>query len=65
MITEDLLHLAIEWINRHQPDKSIDLLDSAATQARRYGKTVLDAEDLRITLARLNRIFSELILKVI
>jgi len=39
--------------NRHQPDKSIDLLDSTAVAVRRRGGTVLTADDLLTTLARL------------
>ena len=38
--------------NRHQPDKTINLLDSAAVAARRRAATQLDGEDLLTTLAR-------------
>lgn len=39
--------------NRRQPDKSIDLLDSAFVAARRTGRQSLEARDLRETLARM------------
>ena len=60
-INENAIKKAIELtdrhiVNRHQPDKTIDLLDSAAVSARRKGFTILEADDLLNTLARITGI---------
>ena len=39
-------------LNRNQPDKSIDLLDSAAVAVRRNGRTRIEADDLLATLSK-------------
>lgn len=58
VMDDEVVRLAVELTdrhqqNRHQPDKTIDLLDSAAANARRGGVTSLRPEDLRATLTRL------------
>ena len=39
--------------NRHQPDKAVDLLDSASVSVRRAARNEVTSEDLMDTLARL------------
>jgi ATP-dependent Clp protease ATP-binding subunit ClpC len=57
LISDTMVGQAIELTNRHlsnrwQPDKSVDLLDSAAVSVRREGRGELTVVDLLATLAR-------------
>ncbi len=59
-IDEGFLERAVEMtnqhlINRYQPDKTIDLLDTAAVQIRRKGRNVLEEGDLFKTLSKMTR----------
>ena len=58
VIDKPAVQKAIELTDRHlvtryQPDKTIDLLDSAAVAVRRKGGTKVEADDLLDTLSRL------------
>ena len=57
-IHENIILKAIEMtdkhlVNRYQPDKTIDLMDTAAVAVRRDGKTTIEADDLLNTLAQM------------